>query len=654
MAKQLLFAAAKAKVAGNKKPSLVVLAYSGGIMAPPGWGDVAIDLTGLQVEGRVPMLADHANLVNAVAGSGAASIADWQLYVAGPISSATEAGQTILALVRDEVELHASVGLRVLSASELAPGESVQINGRTITAPARGLVVISSAVLQEVSIVPLGADPQTKVTLAAKREADSMAKVPFVEAPPQTQIAADGSANDPVMRAALGGQRPTAATLPDDRELRARETERVNGISRALAEFGKPTIEVEGVKVDLEAHAIRNNWTAAEAGLYALRAARPQTGPVIGGRQEGTLTAQHIEAALLARAGQTAVAEKKLGEKVMEQSFHLHAASVVDLCRAALQLDGQQVPLNRNDLIRASLSTGSMPVALGNAMNKSMEAAYNDSPATWRKFCAVRPAADFKDNTSIRPWIDGGLQLVPKGGQLDHATFGETTYTWAVDTFARMITYDRRDVINDNLNVLSETGPAFGKAGARAVADLIYNTLIAAGAHYSAGNKNLLAGGVAVSGVLSVDTLAVLIKKMRSQRDAQNNDLDIQPQTLLVSPDNETVGKAALESEFIERAVNTPTGNPLRKAVALEVESRLGNTAKFPTVSAAAWYLFAGPGDVPMIAGFLDGKQTPTVEFFGFDQVVDALQVSWRVVFDFGAALGDPKASAKGDGVAAS
>jgi hypothetical protein len=48
----------------------------------------------------------------------------------------------------------------------------------------------------------------------------------------------------------------------------------------------------------------------------------------------------------------------------------------------------------------------------------------------------------------------------------------------------------------------------------------------------------------------------------------------------------------------------------------------------------------------------LQGKQTPTVEFFGLDSEPNKLAASWRVYFDYGCALGDFRAAYKAKGEA--
>ena len=60
--------------------------------------------------------------------------------------------------------------------------------------------------------------------------------------------------------------------------------------------------------------------------------------------------------------------------------------------------------------------------------------------------------------------------------------------------------------------------------------------------------------------------------------------------------------------------------------------------------------MFARPLDVAFVAGFLDGRQSPVVEFFGLDSDVNTLGMSWRCYIDAGFAAGDFRSAVKNDG----
>ena len=89
--------------------------------------------------------------------------------------------------------------------------------------------------------------------------------------------------------------------------------------------------------------------TTRTRALAIVRASRASAGPHIV-IPTGPSGADHLTAALMVRAGYSKAAEKEYGEKVMEQSKRLHAASLVDIAIAALRMDGRDAPLNGGEL----------------------------------------------------------------------------------------------------------------------------------------------------------------------------------------------------------------------------------------------------------------------------------------------------------------
>lgn len=400
---------------------------------------------------------------------------------------------------------------------------------------------------------------------------------------------------------------------------------------------------------DIEARAIGEGWDVQRTELEVLRHSRPSVG-IIAGRREPA-SGRVIEAAILGHMGVETLAEKHLGAETAQRARDLRITNLVDLCRAALTLDGRDVPSSRDSMIRAALSTYSLPVALGDAANKVLFEAYNESPASWRSFAAIKSANDFKDHTGVRPSDSGDLTQLPPDGEIKHGTVKEQTYKYSVDTFAKMLGIDRRDIINDDLSMFDDTARSLGRTAMRSLSDLVYKVLLANGGNFfSAGNGNYDDGA---DTALASSSLAAGIAKMLSQRDDENRDLDIRARTLLVPPELQQTAKELLMSDFIQRANNDlPTGNALKNSVSLEVEPRLSNADRFSGTSADAWYLFGSPSDTAIVVGFLQGKQTPTVEFFGFDATPNRLEATWRVYFDYGAALADHRAAYKAKGEA--
>jgi len=595
----IVLAAASVEIAASgqaaKQPSVNILAYTGGIMRVGGWGDIAINLAGLDCGGAIPLLVDHDPGLDNVLGKGEAKVLIGQLHVAGHIVGSTAAARKVLDLAEGGFPLQASVGVAPEETTRVGPGERVEINGRTVVAPKGGLTVVAKGKLREVSVVTLGCDSRTSVAIAASK----------------------GAGDDDVLTA---------------------ERVRVSAIMKLTAKTP-----------EIAAKAVSEGWDATRTELEVLRASRPMA-PMAGGFHH-IATTEVIEAAFAFRMGMGKAAEKHFRPDVLQQARDLGITHCLDLCRMALTLDGQDIPLGREAMVKAALSTMSLPVALGDLASKSLLDAYAEAPAAWRSFAAIRSVADFKTNTTIRPSFTGGLEQVAPGGELKHGTVKEWTASHKIDTYGKLLGIDRRDLINDDLGVFAEASAALGKAAMRKLNDLVFAVLLAnANNFFSAGNGNYLSG---VDSTLNMSSLSNAIKAMISQRDDEGNDLDIRQAVLLVPPELETTARALLESEYIMAQVNLPTGNSLRKAVGMEVEPRLSNDEKFGNkASNKHWYLFTSPSAVPMVVAFLEGKQTPTVEYFGLDHQANKLAVTWRVYHDFGTALVDPRAAVRSKGQA--
>ena len=258
---ELLLAASDVQIeaAADKTPAVSIVAYTGGLMNVPGWGPLVIDLAGIDASAsQVSILADHDATLSGVIGFGRAMVTSGKLLVAGTIAPTTEAARQVLDLARSGFQFQASVGVAPGESEQVRAGATVQVNGRTIKAGARGFTPLHSSVLKEVSIVPLGADPGTSVAIAASQEGQEA----FMTT--------------------------TEMTAEQIRAEAAAETERITAIRNVCAgRFG-----------DIEARAIREGWDQQRAELEVLRASRPR-GPFSG----TTSTARSAAAGVAANQG---------------------------------------------------------------------------------------------------------------------------------------------------------------------------------------------------------------------------------------------------------------------------------------------------------------------------------------------------------------
>jgi hypothetical protein len=608
------------KAADGKKPQVQILAYTGGILALP-VGDVVVDLAGMEIPASIPLLSDHENARGSIIGQATASHDGKALTASGFLTAATAAGQELIALAKDGIRFQASIGAKGTEFERVRPGETVDVNGQQLQSSSP-LRVARKSVLREISIVAIGVDVGTSVDIAAKAKGQTMADT-------------------------------TTATKTED-EIKLEERARLTSIEASCKAPANGWGEQQTQVDDLRAKAVNDDITQESLSgslLAIMREARPSAPAQHSNTRQAGAT-DVLECKLMLRAGLADFAEKSFGPDICQQADHIHIESMYDIAREALRLGGTDVGgMRRGEILQASFSGGAVPTLLGNTIGRSLLMAYNESPATWQSFCSIRQATNFKDHTSIRPTAFDTLNAMPEGAGMDHLDVGESTFVWSVDRFARQLTVDEIALVNDDLGFLQESSPAMGRAAMRSVSDNVYTTVMGnAGSFFSSGNNNLETGG---GSDLDRTTLITVLQKFRSRRNSDDVDLDIVPKVLIVPPELEITARELLQSLELSRTATTvgvPVGNALANTLALEVESRLSNTARFTNASLTAWFVFAGPQDAGVILGFLEGRTTPRVRTFGLDHDASHLSLTWTVDHNFGSILADSVAGHKADG----
>jgi hypothetical protein len=400
--------------------------------------------------------------------------------------------------------------------------------------------------------------------------------------------------------------------------------------------------------------AIVEGWDRNRLELELVRTKRP-SGGFLHARPGGFAETGPavLASACLTLLGRDDIAAAEFGDAAAQRARDLRCRTALDLCDLVLRASGVTPPRDRVELASMALdiraggpSTYSLPTLLGDSASKLLLAAYRESPATWRSFAAVRSVDSFHTHTGIRPSAGSTLDKVAPGGEVRHGTLGEETYSYSADTFAKLLSVDRRDLVNDSLGFFAEATAVMGKSAARSLNDQVYSTFLAAKAtFFTSGRSNTQTGG---GSALSATSLGTAIKQMMAQRDAAGNDLDITPMVLAVPPELRQVAIGLMESEYLSRVATgdaLPTGNPERQTLELQIEPRLSNTTKFSGASTTAWYVMGSPQDAPMVVAFLNDRQAPVVEFFGIENDRKRLAATWRVFWDYGASTGDYRAA---------
>ena len=586
---------------------LSIKAYSGAEMSPPGWPRTIVATSGVSHPATIPILLDHSTTINATVGSAIVSTANGEITLEATLAD-VPAAHTAINLLEAGVNLQASVGMRVIDYRALKDGEVVETNNRTFTAKA-GQTLVESAELFETSLVPLGADANTTVSLSAK----------------------ESTMSEDILTA--------------QREEQANELQRVAAINLLSQE--KPQ------HASLCATAIKEGTSQQALELSVLKAdmsvAPTSSTPGGGGKLKADSDA--MAAGLLMRLGLTAVAEKSYDEQTMHAGKSFSRMSLFDMARCDLESRGEfRHDMTKSQALQASVgySSGNLGVGLSNSMSKAVAAMFEAYPNTWSAIAAPKSVINFKEHSAVRAvWNQGFLPNGPTG-ELQTGTYSEDVYNYQVACFGRTQQVSREALINDDLGLFDSIQRGMAEDGARKVSDLFWTTVLDAEGttFFSVANDNLMTDVFGTAGLTDAFSM------MRKQVDSLGNSIDMSPAVLAVPPELEFEARQLIASTELSRvstADNAPIANPFMNTLSIQVEPRLSDTNFNSAASATAWYLFAAPSRESFVLASLNGQVSPTIETKS-DIDFSTLGMGVRAYGDWGAAEATYQAALKSDG----
>ena len=624
---------------------------------------------------QVPLLDTHdRSTVQKIAGSTRDIRVDADKLVGKNVYSESGSGATAFQLTREGHLTDNSIGYRVLNYTTIEPGKSGIISGRTFKASkTRALRVSTAWEVKENSICPIGADNSAKNRSDETAEISHKRSLLFREfrtmdfekwlqkrglkledlADDQASaLRADYDAE--ITRAAAENAKPKKAsdTAADETTKQRTLNEGAEAERKRQADIRKMG-DIPGLPSEIVERCITdgNNVQEAQAVLYEtmkgqqLRAAKLNI--QVGVVRDVKVDAKLLEAGLLVRAGygDFIVKDPDYGEQIVNDADkNFRDTTMRGLCEDAIALEGKVVPRSTMDLIRTAFSTLSLTNILGNVANKSMMRGYNYAPQTWRQWCNVGSASDFKTMTRARLTDTGELEEVGNSGEVPHGGATEEYEQYNIATYAKQFAITRTNIINDDLGALTRTPERMGRKANQKTSKLVYTHLLANGAMsdtvalFHADHSNLN-----TSSALAAATLAAAVAAFRNQVDSDKEPLDIPPAILLVPPSLENTAKGLATSELLLLAyggstastVKAPAKNVFKDlALTVVVEPRLENSA-YTGYSATTWYVTASPsqGDTIEVA-FLNGRSSPIIERFVSD--INTLGIGYRVLMDVG------------------
>lgn len=338
-----------------------------------------------------------------------------------------------------------------------------------------------------------------------------------------------------------------------------------------------------------------------------------------GGHQNTTMQRNHTdEKQIIVNTLVSRMGGKPEGEII-------RSADTVGLATRALELAGQRLgsSVSRSEIISRSLHTTSdFPAMLGTAVGRVLHSGYTDAPVVLKEVARLANLPDFREKSVIRLGSAPSLELVNEHGEFKSGTISETSNSWRLATYGRIVGLTRQAMVNDDLGGFSEMLRRFGQAAARREADELVSALLNPGpidgtALFDATRNTQIAG------TLSVDGIAAAVKALRAQADSDGG-LMLQEPAWLVVP-------AALEMlarQLLAGFSPAKSGDVQPYALSLLVEPRLD------AASTTGWYLVAG-NQAALEYGYLDGSEgIQTMQREGFE--IDGLEIKARLDFGCG------------------
>lgn len=579
---------------GPKK--FAIEAYTGAAIRQ-GWSaePIVIDLQGMKFNQRIPIVLGHDYGLGSILGQSTSIRAEnGRLYVEGEILADSESSRNVVALAAAGFSWQASVGADVMRHQKVPQGESVTVNGQTFMGPVR---VVKASKLREVSFVTLGADDATSARIAAMAKELSMAH-DANQTPEEVVASTEATAT-----AAVEKVEASVAVTPDH-----------DAKIKALTE------DIENMKK-----------------VIAARERAPAIHVV-----EEVNQGKAIEAALCLQGGlPSVVAEQSYDARTLEAADKLkRSTSIGEVLLEAARANGYTGSSrisagNAEPVLKAAFATHDISQLLSAVVNKFLLNGFNAVESVWQEISAIRSVNDFKAINMFRLNGDMKFQKVGNAGELKVAKATDYKRSLAAETWGISTSLTRQDMINDDLNALSQIPQRMGRGAALALNETIWAEFLSSNSTY------YQAATPGAGNALAYASLESAVTAFRRLTDPDGNPLGIAPRILLVPPELEPKAAQLMTQSAL---VVSSLGSTSSKAVEPSANVFAGRyrilTSNYLT-STSTWWLMADAADLAaMDVVFLNGQQAPTIEQVAPDYQL--LGVAMRGYFDFGVTKAEP------------
>lgn len=595
-------------VEGNKK--MTITAYNGGMMKV-GWGyPVGIELSGLKwrEDNAVPILCQHKTYsIDAICGQATKVSHDGKtLVIDADFMPVSQDAKKVHELAKAGFKFQASVGVSASDVIFIEANQSYKLNGAEVKGEC---YIVRAGVLNEVSIVPLGADGSTQTAISAAANQGKEGVMPEDK-------------NKPVE-----GAQPAAATVE---AAQTAERERVASLITAC----------KGHE-DILAQAVKEGWTAEKAELACLKAEKEEAEKAkkqaaIEASRPGAPAIINLQASASHNA-KTVVAAACMGAAMKDKDLEaqckgvdLDAAHDLRITRLSdiFAAFGIQYRPGDNEsmekALRAAFSNAVIPNVLSNVAHKFVMTGFGAVGDDWRKVSRAVSVVDFKEVKGVRLVMGGVLKPLGKGGELQHVDLSDDGRALKAATKGSIVGITREDLINDDLSVLSLVPERFGQMSGRTINKDVFGKISTTDSDY----------GANTSGALSLDTLAAAYAMAMTIKDGQGDPLGPLPDKILCAPSSFLLAKGIYQSEHIVNGSGKSARDNVMRNMLEPVTS--------PYLSGTTYWLFNSTFPLVDVA-FLNGRQTPVIETADVD--FTQLGIQMRCYYDYGPSKGETKAA---------
>jgi HK97 family phage prohead protease len=420
----------------------------------------------------------------------------------------------------------------------------------------------------------------------------------------------------------------------DDEELEETRAMTIAKLGRqfGVADFAAEHIEQRTTVADFRSALINR---MADEQSYEIRSNHASPAQARGIGDFDQRRAQAMESAILHRVDPQ-------GHPLAPGAETFVALPLLEIARAAVEARGVRTA-GMSKMILAGealgqrgggmLTTSDFPAVLANVTNRTLRAAYEAAPQTFRPFVRVATVSDFKENSRAQISEAPQLLKVNEHGEYKRGAMGDAAEKFKLETFGRIISITRQAIVNDDLSAFDRIPRAFGVQAAQLESDLVWGQIMSNPAMgdgktlFHADHKNLL-----TAGAIGETTVGEARKTMGLQTGVDGaTALNLTPEYLLVPKALEV---AALKFVTTITPAKTADAVPqeIRNLVVI-AEPRLDlGIARYGIAGAPGAYYFASrPTFVDVIElAYLEGQQGVYTETrMGFD--VDGMEIKARL-----------------------